>query len=138
VGRGASATHEEHRVGDLVLAHAAAEDDHARLLALDRQVVEAADVADDIDRERRLGLVCGRAGRRVVVSGALEAVQREKIRAGRTGVEVHHVAERAVCQGRAEDRDLVLRAGATSVSSEFGRADALELDEERGRTLWHQ
>jgi hypothetical protein len=50
--------HEKHRVGDLVLANTTTEDDHTRLLALDREVVESADVTDDVDVEGGFGLVC--------------------------------------------------------------------------------
>lgn len=52
-------TCEEHRVGNLVLADSATENDHARLLALDRQVVESSNVGNDVDVERDFGFVCG-------------------------------------------------------------------------------
>lgn len=71
---------EEHGVGDLVLAHAPAEDDHARLARLDGEVVQPADVPHEVD---------GQAG-------------------GLVRVEVEHVAQGAVRQGGAEDGDLVL------------------------------
>lgn len=50
--------HEEHAVGDLVLADSAAEDDHAGFLAANRHVVEPADVGDNVDDERGFGFVC--------------------------------------------------------------------------------
>ena len=44
-------THEEHAVGDLVLAHTAAQDDHPRFWRLHAQVVDLADVRNDINDE---------------------------------------------------------------------------------------
>lgn len=50
-------THEEHRVGDLMLADSSAEDDHASLLALDGEIIETSNVGDDIDAESGIGFV---------------------------------------------------------------------------------
>ena len=80
-GRLGAVAHEA-GVCDVVLDEAAAEDDDAGALGADGEGVDAADVADDVDLEL--------AGR------------------GLEGVEVEHVAEAAVGQGRAEDGYVVL------------------------------
>lgn len=41
--------YEEHRVGNLMLADTSSENDHACLLALDGEIVEPPNVADDVD-----------------------------------------------------------------------------------------
>ena len=64
-----------------MLAHTASEDDHPGLFGLDGHVVEAADVADNVDLQLKLGLV---------------------------RVEVDHVPERAVGYRGTEDWDVVL------------------------------
>lgn len=69
-------------VGDVVLDDATAQDDHAGALGAHGDGVDAADVLNDVDLEL--------AGR------------------GLEGVEVEHVAEAAVGEGRAEDGDVVL------------------------------
>lgn len=42
-------TYEEHRIGNLVLADSSTENDHTCLFALDGQVVEAPNIANDVD-----------------------------------------------------------------------------------------
>ena len=81
VEREQSETHKEHAVCDLVLADAAAEDDHARFRRVQAHVVQPPDVGYNVDDERCFSLV---------------------------GVAPEHVAEGAVGERWAKDGYVVL------------------------------
>ena len=73
-------THNKHSVGNLMLAYSASKDDHACLLCCTGEFVEAPNVFDDVDNKAWVA----------------------------EGVEVDHVAQRAVREGRTEDWNVIL------------------------------
>lgn len=76
-------TDEEHCIRNLVLTYPTAQYDHPRLLRMNAHIVQTSNIRDDIDIKLSFGFI---------------------------GVEVDHIAKRAIRQGRAEDRDVVLLA----------------------------
>lgn len=78
-----SATYNQHSIGDLMFADAAAKNNHSRLSRLTRQLIEIADVLDNVnDKTRRA-----------------------------EGMEVDHVPQGTIGQRRAKHGNIVLQKG---------------------------
>lgn len=75
-----TATNHKHRIRNLVFAHPSTEDDHAGLLGVQRNIIEPSNVLDDVNNEPRIP----------------------------EGVEVDHVTQGAIRQGRAKDGNVIL------------------------------
>ena len=73
-------THNQHCISDLMFAHSSTKDDHPCLFGGPRQLVEASDILHDVDHKSRVP----------------------------ERVEIDHVSKGAICQRRAEHRNVIL------------------------------